>query len=157
MGLGEWKLYGRKEEKVGIQLLAKGLTQTYGLNYEEEVLNGAAFIYHILYYMERVMSMDHGEGSMLVVCFPVRLIVTRVYGLWGRLILSALLVQQAVGLIIVAGLGKSFSWHASREVGDDPSSLDPYHHSIRQNARRERKTSPQVINVAEEHAETVAC
>ena len=68
-----------------------------------------------------------------------------------------MLLAAVDGLIIVAGLGKSFSWHASREVGDDLSSLDPYHHSIRQNARRERKTSSQVINEAEEHAETVAC
>jgi len=33
MGLGEGKLYGRKEEKV--RLVAKGFTQTYVIDYEE--------------------------------------------------------------------------------------------------------------------------
>ncbi len=33
MGLGEGKLYGRKEEKV--RLVAKVFTQTYGIDYEE--------------------------------------------------------------------------------------------------------------------------
>ena len=37
-----------ERRKRSVQLVAKGLTQTYGLDYEEEVLNGAAVIDHIV-------------------------------------------------------------------------------------------------------------
>lgn len=40
-GLGEGKLYGRKEDK--IRLVAKGLTQTYVIDYEEGSREALAF------------------------------------------------------------------------------------------------------------------